>query len=115
MLEVSVVVFLLQGYLTSGREVSSESCASSKLCTLQEWQRRDTRSNLLPWAEHTTLMGSLKEKDAVIGLQALVRTLWMSGAYAAFENLVSMGYIFGAQVPLFLFWCAPAVLSRCIV
>ncbi|CAK0752156.1 hypothetical protein CVIRNUC_002124 [Coccomyxa viridis] len=55
MLEVSVVVFLLQGYLTSGRE-------------------------------------------------ALVRTLWMSGAYAAFENLVSMGYIFGARVPLFLFW-----------
>ncbi|CAL5227660.1 g10667 [Coccomyxa viridis] len=54
MLEVSVVVFLLQGYLTSGRE-------------------------------------------------ALARTLWMSGAYAAFENMVVMIYIFGAHVPLFLY------------
>ena len=61
------------------------------------------------------LSWEVNEKDAVIGLQALVRTLWMSGAYAAFENLVSMGYIFGARVPLFLFWCAPAVLSRCKV
>ena len=109
MLEVSVVVFLLQGYLTSGREVSFEPCASPALCTIQSWQRIGTRSNLLPWAEHATLMGSLKEKHAVIGLQALVRTLWMSGAYAAFENIVSMGYVFGARVPLFLFWCAPAV------
>ena len=115
MLEVSVVVFLLQGYLTSGREVSSEPCASYAPCSFQSWQRIGTRSNLLSWAEHALLVGSLSEKDAVSGLQALVRTLWMSGAYAAFENLVSMGYIFGARVPLFLFWCAPAVLSRCIL
>ena len=43
-------------------------------------------------------------KDTVSGLQALVRTLWMSGAYAAFENIVSMSYVFVARVPLFLFW-----------
>ncbi|EIE24097.1 hypothetical protein COCSUDRAFT_23261 [Coccomyxa subellipsoidea C-169] len=58
MLEVSVVVFLLQGYLTSGRE-------------------------------------------------ALIRTLWMSGAYAAFETVVASIYIFGAHVPLFLYGGSP--------
>ena len=46
------------------------------------------------------------------GLQALVRTLWMSGAYAALENLLSIGYIFGARVPLFMFWCALGVPFR---
>ncbi|CAL8462360.1 g1893 [Coccomyxa elongata] len=58
MLEVSVVVFLLQGYLTSGRE-------------------------------------------------ALIRTLWISGAYAAFETLVASMYIFVAHVPLFLYGGSP--------
>lgn len=41
-------------------------------------------------------------------MQALVRTLWMSGAYAGFENVVAMLYIFGAHVPLFLCACAHA-------
>ena len=31
----------------------------------------------------------------------------MSGAYAAFENMVVMIYIFGAHVPLFLYGYAP--------
>ncbi len=45
-------------------------------------------------------------------LQALARTLWMSGAYAAFENMVVMIYIFGAHVPLFLYGCAPGSLAQ---
>ncbi len=36
-------------------------------------------------------------------MQALIRTLWMSGAYAAFETVVASIYIFGAHVPLFLY------------
>ncbi|KAK9808438.1 hypothetical protein WJX73_005892 [Symbiochloris irregularis] len=54
LLEVSVVVFLLQGYITSGRE-------------------------------------------------ALLRTLAISGAYAAFETLLAVLYIYGFHVPLFLY------------
>ena len=41
-------------------------------------------------------------------MQALVRTLWMSGAYAAFENMVAIISIFGVHVPLFMYGCAPA-------
>ena len=43
-------------------------------------------------------------------MQALVRTLWMSGAYAGVENLVAIIYIFGAHVPLFVYGCGPAAL-----
>lgn len=38
-------------------------------------------------------------------MQALIRTLWISGAYASFETLVASIYIFVAHVPLFLYGC----------
>ncbi len=52
-------------------------------------------------------VGQHAESFDLLTLQALARTLWMSGAYAAFENMVVMIYIFGAHVPLFLYGCAP--------
>ena len=36
-------------------------------------------------------------------VQALIRTLWLSGSYAALEMLVAAVYIFGAHIPLFLY------------
>lgn len=54
LLELSVVVFLLQGYITSG-------------------------------------------------LEALIRTLAVSGGIALFESFIMMIYIFGIDVPLFMF------------
>ena len=38
--------------------------------------------------------------------QALVRTLYVSGAFAAADTLLKVAIIFGMHVPLFLYGCA---------
>ena len=111
MLEVSVVVFLLQGYLTSGREVSSSHMLHLHRAKSIYGEGLAPEAICCPGLSmHSSWV--CRAKDTVSGLQALVRTLWMSGAYAAFENIVSLSFIFGARVPLFLFWSAPVVPLR---
>ena len=37
--------------------------------------------------------------------QALMRTLWGSGGFAAFDTLIKALYIFAFHVPLYLYGC----------
>ena len=90
-----MVVFLLQGYLTSGREVGSGYADPMSLYSGSPMRKIRLIVLLL--------------RLRLWNLQALARTLWMSGAYAAFENMVAMVYVFGAHVPLFLYGCGPAI------
>ena len=39
-------------------------------------------------------------------LQALVRTLYISGAFAAADTLLKIIIVFGMHIPLFLYGCA---------
>jgi len=43
--------------------------------------------------------------------QALMRTLWGSGAFAAFDTFIKALYIFAFHVPLYLYGCGPS--ARC--
>jgi hypothetical protein len=111
MLEVSVVVFLLQGYLTSGREVSLLPRIRNAWCC-----------GLLPAPGEVLSynFAVIAGLEVCCNAQALVRTLWMSGAYAAFETVVAAAYVFSAHVPLFLYgYCclqlAPAQFASMLV
>ena len=66
------------------------------------------------WAEYRVSESYLPHLELVCGpvdsyaniavqVQALLRTLAISGAYAAFETLLGVLYIFGFHVPLFLY------------
>ena len=74
------MVFLLQGYLSSGSEVKMQLSASIDSTLISE---RNTVS------------------QPAVALQALVRTLVISGTYAFVESLVTAVVIFGFNVPLF--------------
>ena len=93
MLEVSVVVFLLQGYLISGREVGWPA-----FCCISPTMQQPGAPR--PEAVHPALGAA-----TWVGVcaQALIRTLWLSGSYAALETLAAAVYIFGVRIPLFLY------------
>ena len=80
LLEVSVVVFLLQGYLSSGSEVTMQLSSS---------------------IESTLVSECNTVSQPAVTFQALVRTLVISGTYAFVESLVTAVVIFGVNVPLF--------------
>ena len=79
-----MVVFLLQGYLTSGREV---------------WDVEHKLSiHPAVMAVSWLCLGSM-----LLHVQALLRTLCFSGAVAGAETIVTALYIFPAHIPLFLY------------
>ena len=74
------MVFLLQGYLSSGSEVTMQSSSSIDSALMSEYNT---------------------VSQPAVDFQALVRTLVLSGTYAFLESLVTAVVIFGFNVPLF--------------
>ena len=85
LLEVSVLVFLLQGHLVSGQDVSCPQAATQRSI--------EVHCAFDPWPP----------------LQALLQSVILSGAVAAAETLVAAALVFGAGVPLFLYGCVLAL------
>ena len=114
-LEVSVVVFLLQGYLTSGSEV----CYSATMLVramlpfhihafvlsagkpLALCSQCSPLLSVFRWLPISQAYASLSDRLSV--KQALVRTLVISGVYAVLELLIEVLLIFGYRVPLFFY------------
>ncbi len=92
-----MVVFLLQGYLRTGQEVQcfrAPSCYSAaSACT--------------GWSRFGHCSGSMHCNMCLRCLQALVRTLYVSGVFAAADTLIKIVFVFGMHIPLFLYGCGP--------
>ena len=78
------MVFLLQGYLHTGRAVRDERDEMIEFLTELRWKTSGSRINFST-------------------LQALVRTLYVSGVVAMADTLLKIFYIYGLHVPLFLY------------
>ena len=106
-----MVVFLLQGYLTSGRAVRPASfCECTACCAGGTAPRLPVLSVCGRLGLHASPSCGCSDHSSGgvthCCMQALIRTLWLSGGYAAFETFVAAVYIFGAHVPLFLYGSA---------
>lgn len=104
-----MVVFLLQGYLTSGRAVRAPAaCCEHRRGSTPAHAPRSMHARLACTISMPLIVQCSQPVRAchLARMQALIRTLWLSGGYAAFETFVAAVYIFGAHVPLFLYGCA---------
>lgn len=111
LLEVSVVVFLLQGYRVTGKQVGVRGGGPWRGARhAGHWGRAGLvlLLLLLPLGRVRTspTLAAPTMRGGALGngpAQALVRTLCVAAAVAAFDLAVKLVYIFGLHVPLFLF------------